>query len=233
MDTAARTARPARDPSRHAAPQIFDYLRERIITLEMPPGTLISRAELQDLFGFSSTPVRDALLKLQEEQLVEIFPQHATVVSPIDLELAQQAHFLRRSIELEAVRTVALRDDRAEIAARMAGVVAQQAERLARGDLPGFDAGDREFHRVLFDATGIHSLWLMSRRYAGHIDRIRRLHLPMPGKAERVLSEHRAVAGAVRAGDAAGAQEALRTHLSNSLAYAPDLVALWPAYFRS
>lgn len=233
MDTPTRSARPPRDPSRHAAPQVFDYLRERIITLDLPPGTLISRAELQELFGFSSTPVRDALLKLQEEQLVEIFPQHATVVSPIDLELARQAHFLRRSIELEAVRTIALGEARAETAGRLDGVIDLQAERLARGDLPGFDAGDRDFHRVLFDATGSHSLWLMVRRYSGHIDRIRRLHLPMPGKAERVLGEHRAVAAAVRVGDAAGAQEALRTHLSNSLAYAPDLVALWPAYFRS
>lgn len=233
MDTTARSARLSRDPSRHAAPQVFDYLRERIIALEMPPGTLISRAELQELFGFSSTPVRDALLKLQEEQLVEIFPQHATVVSPIDLELAQQAHFLRRSIELEAVRAVAMGEDRAGVAARMEAVIDTQAERLARGDLPGFDAGDRDFHRVLFDATGIHSLWLMSRRYSGHIDRIRRLHLPMPGKAERVLREHRAIAAGVAAGDGAEAQAALRAHLSNSLANAPDLVARWPAYFRS
>lgn len=233
MDTAARTARPPRDPSRHAAPQVFDYLRERIITLEMPPGTLISRAELQDLFGFSSTPVRDALLKLQEEQLVEIFPQHATVVSPIDLQLAQQAHVLRRSIELEAVRTVAMGEARADIAARLDAVIDSQSDRLARGDLAGFDAGDRDFHRVLFDATDIHSLWLMVRRYSGHIDRIRRLHLPMPGKAERVLREHRAIAAAIRDGDAAGAQAALRTHLSNSLANAPDLVARWPAYFRT
>ncbi|MEP9354691.1 GntR family transcriptional regulator [Xanthobacter sp. KR7-65] len=232
MDTTTPSARPSRDPSRHAAPQVFDYLRERIIALELPPGTLISRAELQDLFGFSSTPVRDALLKLQEEQLVDIFPQHATVVSPIDLALARQAHFLRRSIELEAVRTIALDDGHAAVAGRLETVIEVQATLLARGDLPGFETTDREFHRTLFDATGIQSLWVMSRRYSGHIDRIRRLHLPMPGKAERVIREHRAIAAAIASGDAAAAQEALRSHLSNSLAHTPELRERWPAYFR-
>ena len=85
------TSAPSRDPSRHAAPQVFDYLRDQIIKLTLPPGAVISRQELQNLFGFSSTPVRDALMRLQEESLVEIFPQHATVVSPIDLKLARQA----------------------------------------------------------------------------------------------------------------------------------------------
>lgn len=232
MDNTTPSARPSRDPSRHAAPQVFDYLRERIIALDLPPGAPISRAELQELFGFSSTPVRDALLKLQEEHLVEIFPQHATVVSPIDLTLARQAHFLRRSIELEAVRTIALDEGRESVVERLETVIEIQSTLLARGDLPGFETADREFHRTLFDATGIQSLWHMSRRYSGHIDRIRRLHLPMPGKAERVIREHRAIAATIASGDPAAAQEALRSHLSNSLANTPDLRQRWPAYFR-
>src|SRR5688572_12245681 len=106
MNLALKSSALERDRSRHAAPQVFDYLREKIITLELPPGSLISRQELQTLFGFSSTPIRDALLQLQDESLVEIFPQHATVVSPISIKLARQAQFLRRSIELEALKTI-------------------------------------------------------------------------------------------------------------------------------
>lgn len=232
MDTPTRSTRPARDPSRHAAPQVFDYLRDRIIALDLPPGAPISRAELQELFGFSSTPVRDALLRLQEEQLVEIFPQHATVVSPIDLTLARQAHFLRRSIEQEAVRTITLGDDRAAVAGRLVATVETQEALLARGDLAAFEDADRAFHRIFFDTVGVETLWLMVRRYSGHIDRIRRLHLPLPGKAERVIREHRAIAAGIASGDVARAQGALRTHLSNSLAYTPDLRERWPAYFR-
>jgi DNA-binding GntR family transcriptional regulator len=101
--------KPARlDRHRQAAPQVFDELRGRIISLRLAPGTIISRADLMSQFGVSITPIRDALLRLCEEGLVDIFPQHATVVSPIDLSLAYQAQFLRRSIELEVVRTLSL-----------------------------------------------------------------------------------------------------------------------------
>ena len=232
MDTITPLRPPPRDPSRHAAPQVFDYLRERIIALELPPGTLISRTELQELFGFSSTPVRDALLKLQEESLVEIFPQHATVVSPIDLKLARQAHFLRRSIEQEAVRTLSLSEDRAAVVRQLETVIDLQVSLLARGDLPGFETADRDFHRVFFDTAGVPGLWTMVRRYSGHIDRIRRLHLPMPGKAEQVIADHRAITAGIAAGDLAATQNALREHLSKSLAFTPDLRSRWPAYFR-
>src|SRR5258706_13873276 len=93
---------PRLDRSRHAAPQVLDYLRERIIALELPPGIVLSRADLAAQFGLSQTPVRDALIRLEEEGLVEVFAQHKTVVSRIDVRSAQQAHFLRRPLEREA-----------------------------------------------------------------------------------------------------------------------------------
>ena len=103
------------DRSRHAAPQVFEKLREAIVALDLVPGTVLARAELAEQFGISQTPIRDALLKLGEEGLVDIFPQHATVVSRIDISAAKQAHYLRRSIELEVVRTLAQQPDPATL----------------------------------------------------------------------------------------------------------------------
>src|SRR3954470_23891476 len=98
MDAVSAIALPRLDRSRLAAAQVFELLRERIISLELSPGTVLSRAALAEEFRLSSTPIRDALMKLEEEKLVEVFPQHATIVSPIDLTLARQAQFLRRSV---------------------------------------------------------------------------------------------------------------------------------------
>jgi len=64
-------------------------------------------------FSGRSTPIRDALMRLEEEGLVDVFPQYATVVSRVDVRLAQQAHFLRQAMELEIVRMLALRHDEA------------------------------------------------------------------------------------------------------------------------
>src|ERR1700736_7004311 len=99
------------DRDRQAAPQVFERLRGMIISLELPPGSPLSRAALAGQFGVSSTPVRDALMRLEEEGLVDVFPQHATVVSQIDVGRAQQAHFLRQALELEIVRLLAASSD--------------------------------------------------------------------------------------------------------------------------
>src|SRR6476620_9060668 len=96
------------DRDRQAAPQVFERLRGMIISLELPPGSPLSRAALAEQFGVSSTPIRDALMRLEEEGLVEVFPQYATVVGRIDIALAQQAHFLRQALELEIVKALAL-----------------------------------------------------------------------------------------------------------------------------
>ena len=108
---AARRAAPRSaerlDRDRQAAPQVFERLRGMIISLALPPGSPLSRAELAAQFGVSSTPIRDALMRLEEEGLVDVFPQYATVVSRVDVRLAQQAHFLRQAVELEIVRGLA------------------------------------------------------------------------------------------------------------------------------
>ena len=79
MDARVKRTPGRLDRSRQAAPQIFETLRDRIMSLELKPNTLLSRSALQSEFGISQTPVRDALMKLEQEGLVEIYPQHATV----------------------------------------------------------------------------------------------------------------------------------------------------------
>src|SRR5205085_784797 len=117
------------DRDRQAAPQVFERLRSMIISLELPPGSPLSRAALASQFGVSSTPIRDALMRLEEEGLVEVFPQYATVVSRVDVRLAQQAHFLRQAIELELVRTLAIAQGQA-LAAELAATIARQQQHL-------------------------------------------------------------------------------------------------------
>src|SRR3954454_8063606 len=139
--TASRRAAPRSterlDRDRQAAPQVFDRLRSMIISLELPPGSALSRAALAGQFGVSSTPIRDALMRLDEEGLVEVFPQYATVVSRIDVRRAQQAHFLRQAVELEIVRGLAIRHDDAFVA-ELNATIARQLQFAKAGDFEGF-----------------------------------------------------------------------------------------------
>src|ERR1700738_5442227 len=97
------------DRDRQAAPQVSERLRKLITSLTRPPASPLSRNALAGQFGVSSTPIRDALMRLEEEGLVEVFPQYATVVSRVDVGFAQQAHFLRQALELEIVKALALK----------------------------------------------------------------------------------------------------------------------------
>lgn len=209
------------DRSRQAAPQIADALRERILALDLPPGTVLARAELAGRFGVSQTPVRDALTQLGAEGLVDIFPQHATIVSRIDVPAALRAHFLRRALELEIVRELAGRKaaDLAVVLPLLQARIAEQKRALAATDYGAFTRADHAFHRELYEAAGLAELWPLIRQNSGHVDRLRRLNLPARGKAQSVLRDHQAIADAIAARKPAAAQEALRTHLAGTLTF--------------
>jgi GntR family transcriptional regulator, rspAB operon transcriptional repressor len=217
--------------SRPVAPQVFDTLRDQIISLQLIPGTVLSRGDLQARFRLSSTPIRDALVKLQEEGLVEIYPQHATMVSLIDIPMAQQAQFLRRAIEQEAVRLLASSSKRL-VVERLRSLIVEQKALAADNDLEGFSAADRAFHKALYDAACAPDLWALVRRHSGHIDRIRRLTLPAKGKYSEIIRDHTAITKAIARGDPALAQQALRDHLSRSIAHWEGMRGIFPGYFR-
>ena len=219
------------DRTRQAAPQVFEWLRASILSLQLAPGTALSRTELAERFELSQTPVRDALLQLAQEGLVDIFPQHATLVSRIDIASATQAHFLRCAIELEVVRTLALApaDDTAVLRAKLTAQIDLQAA-LAMADTEEFISSDQAFHRLMYEAAGAPDLYELVRRRSGHLDRLRRLDLPSPGKAERVVRDHRAIVAALAARDPDAAQAAMRTHLSGTLGRIADIRVRHPDY---
>ena len=220
------------DRSRHAAPQVFERLRDMILSLELAPGTVLSRAELAAQFGLSQTPIRDALIKLGEEGLVDIFPQHATVVSRIDAAAARQAQFLRRSIEAEVVRTLAGRAD-AALVAQLRAQIGVQAALMGGSAYLEFIAADRAFHRLMYVAAGVPDLFDLVRQRSGHLDRLRMLNLPSVGKQRAIVRDHRRIVDAIAGGDAEAAQASLRDHLSGTLGQIDAIRLANPNYFTA
>ncbi|WP_137136322.1 GntR family transcriptional regulator [Rhizobium sp. FKY42] len=224
-----RTREPVLDRSRQVAVQVLDILRERILSLELEPGQPVSRHTLQNEFAVSQTPVRDALLRLREEGLIDIFPQYATRVSRVDIGHARQAQFLRLSIEAEALRRLTVENPTA-IADQLDELIALQERFAERETYDRFEELDRAFHRVLYLQTGIDRLWDLVRTQSVHLDRLRRLNLPMPGKLQSLIGDHKAIAQAVRRSDVEGAVGALRKHLSGTLSILDEIRARYPDY---
>jgi DNA-binding GntR family transcriptional regulator len=217
----------AKSPS--AASQIYDFLRAKIVSLELEPGTILPRPELARFFNASVTPVRDALLRLEEESLVDIFPQHATQVREIDIDSARNAHFLRLALELEVARKLAGQDD-PDLPDRLRSLVERQRACWERKDIEAFVATDQEFHQTLFSAARMGRLWHAVRARSGNMDRLRRLHVPLNGKADAVLQEHADLVAAIEQRDPELAEERVRRHLGGTLAHLLDLREKYPRY---
>lgn len=217
------------DPTRHAAPQVVEALRAAIISLELAPGLALDRAELAQGFGVSQTPVRDALIRLSEEGLVLIRAQHITQVSRIDVPAAREAHVLRRAIEIEIARQLAGAPD-ATVVTELRRQLSRQAALAETKDFLGFIAADKEFHRVMYEAAGLPRLWSVVTRMSGHVDRLRLLHIPSMGKTEQILGGHQAILEAIAAADAEAAQQAVREHLSGTLASVDEIQQRYPEY---
>ncbi|MHA6344260.1 GntR family transcriptional regulator [Roseivivax sp. CAU 1761] len=228
----AGPGRPARPAFRKASvsQQIHDALRARILALELAPGQNLSRNEIAEFYGVSQTPVRDAMMKLEEEGLLAIFPQSKTQVSRIDVDQARETQFLRLALEVEIARRLAEAGAAAALQPART-VLAQQRAALEVGDLDGFARGDRDFHRALFAAAGVERLWTLILERSGHIDRLRQLNLPDPGKAGEIVDYHTRILDHLAEGDGAAAERAVRGHLTGTLAQVDRIIARHPEFF--
>jgi len=88
-----------------ARDQTLETLRRGIISLELAPGSPVSENELAARLGVSRTPVRESLILLQEDGLVQVFPQLGTFVSRVDAGKVAQAQFIKRPLSVPRSRT--------------------------------------------------------------------------------------------------------------------------------
>lgn len=215
------------------ADQVYADLRKRIVSLELPPSSSLSRQELSAYYGVSQTPLRDAIQRLEAEGLLDIFPQSKTLVTLIDDGLVRECQFLRTALETEIVALLAADPDKSKIdpaqesLARMEWVFARERE------LEEFDRLDKQFHRGLFVAAGKQGLHDLVESRSGPLDRLRRLHLKAQGerKPERIIADHAKIIDMIRESRVEEAKDAMRAHLSGTLARLETLRELFPDHF--
>jgi DNA-binding GntR family transcriptional regulator len=217
--------------AKSASARVYETLRRRIIALELAPDTTLDRTELAEVFKVSQSPIREAILRLEQDGLVISFPQSRTIVSRIDVRRIHEEQFLRLSVESEVVRQLAQRKDSAALT-KAKGLVRMQKALV--GDVEQielFRELDDAFHESLFaavDQSGLHR-HIVAR--SGHLTRVRLLELPKKGKMRAVLDAHQSILDAVDAGDPPTAAAAMRLHLSGTIQRLEDLKNETPELF--
>jgi DNA-binding GntR family transcriptional regulator len=206
---------------------VYERLRTAIIRLDLEPGRRLSENELAERFEISRTPIREALIRLSEDRLVEIVPQLGTFVAAISEATVAEALFVRESIELAAVRLAAERATDEDVGALRSLVKEQQKARRAK-DLDRFHEFDDEFHRQICELSGHPIAWALVVRANSHLERLRRLSVPRPRDLSGVIAEHERLIDAIARRDPDAAESTLSEHFDAVLAQVDALRATHP-----
>jgi DNA-binding GntR family transcriptional regulator len=209
---------------------IYREVRDDIVSMRRKPGEPIVERQIALARGVSRTPVREALLRLADEDLVEIFPQSGTFVARIPMGALPEAILMRTALEQTTARLAAERADPGHVA-RLRELLARQRRVEARGDRDRFHAADEAFHAAIAQAAGHPGIWRFIEQVKIQVDRYRRLTLPVPGRMRRVLAEHAAIVEAIEKHDGPGAAAAMAAHLERLRASIGDVRDLNPDYF--
>lgn len=220
---------PAR-PLQTAASRIHHLLRDDIVQMRRRPGDVISEKDIAAAAGVSRTPVREALLRLADEGLVEIAPKSGTYVARIPVNALPEAIIARLAIEQVAARAAAERAAGSAVAGLRA-TLERQKECAAAGDQDGFHDADEVLHRDIAVAARLPGLWPMVQQIKTQLDRYRHLTLPQPGRIGRVLVEHAAIIEAIAAHDPDAAAAAVAAHLSGLSASLAEIRQINPEHF--
>ena len=179
----------------------------------------------------SRTPVREAFLQLAQEELLGIFPQIGTIVSEIDLDLVEEARFVREKIERAIVREACESFDDKQLF-KMETNLTMQELCLDKGTYQRLFELDEEFHMILFEACRKLRTWKMVRQMNSHFDRLRVLRLAYNPDWNVVISQHREIFEAISKRDPDQAELVMTHHLKLVNFEKDDIKERYPEYFK-
>jgi DNA-binding GntR family transcriptional regulator len=213
------------------AARVYAALHADIIAMRLPPGATLVEKDLCRTFGVSRTPVREALLRLAEENLVDIYAQIGTFVSRIAAPAVRDAMAMRQALESVTAKHAALNADPIAVRA-LRRLIATQRECAAAKALAEFHAADEALHQAIAEIAGHPNFWRVIKREKAQIDRFRLLTLPIPDRPARVVAEHNAIVEAIAERNPPAAEAAMRSHLDSVLPVFDEIRSAHPDFFE-
>ncbi|WP_196000901.1 GntR family transcriptional regulator [Clostridium sp. 1001271B_151109_B4] len=154
---------------------VYRVLKDNIMCLELKPGELLSESDLAKKLNVSRTPIREVLIKLKAEKLIEVKPQAGTYVSLIDWNLIEEAIFIRYNLEKEALREACENFSEDTLMEMEKCLFAQKLIAQKGDNLLEFHNLDKEFHKLLFVGINKTNVWESICNISTHYNRMRLL----------------------------------------------------------
>lgn len=197
---------------------LYQAIRDAVICGELPPGSRVTEMQLAQQFGMSRTPLREAITRLEAEQLLSRMPNGALTITPLDMTQMSDIFDIHERIEGLVIAALARRKDE-EVVHHLDALVRQETVLTEAVDFRVVYDLDRAFHDILWEHAGKSQAVAILVGFVGLIERYQRLApLPKNTKARRdaIASEHVVMRNAIAEGDSVWAELALKTHVRNS-----------------
>ncbi|MFI9808207.1 GntR family transcriptional regulator [Streptomyces sp. NPDC052301] len=196
-----------------AADRVYAHVKQGVLDRRYEGGTLLTEGELADAVGVSRTPVREALLRLEAEGLIRLYPKKGAMVLPVSAQEIADVVETRLLVEEHAARKAVPAPP--GLVERLSELLEQQKAQAAAGDLAAAAVTDRCFHAEIVRSGGNE---ILSRLYDQLRDRQLRMGVAVmhshPDRIAKTLTEHEEILEALRAGDAEAAVGVVHRHVS-------------------
>ncbi|MCR4579465.1 MAG: GntR family transcriptional regulator [Treponema sp.] len=204
-------------------------IRENIINLELKPGTMISEQDIADELGLSRTPVHEALQELAQTKIIEILPQRGSRISLIDMNLVEEAVFIRSTLEaaiIELACNIASEDDIQQLEEN----VNLQEFYLSKENVDKIMELDNAFHKYIYKMTNKMQCYSMVKLMNIHHDRVRELHLHTSNMTT-VVEEHKQILEHFKNHNSNGVKELIEMHLKHLYLDEKEIRKKYEEYF--
>jgi DNA-binding GntR family transcriptional regulator len=203
---------PVNKPLMSMVDSAYEQIRRRILDNDWLPGHRALEHEVAAELGMSRTPVREALMRLQNEGLVEVIPRHGMRVLPVSATDMQEIYQILTALECMAAELVAARRPSVKELAPLVDATKAMDAALKAEDLDAWAAADERFHQHLVDLAGNRHLQATVLNYWDRAHRARMFSLRLRPKPVNSTREHMQMVERLRAGDAEGAARVTRAH---------------------
>ena len=196
---------------------VYRVIRENITSLQLAPGTTVSTQELAAKLQVSRTPVREAFIRLQKEDLVEITPQKGTMVSRIDLTRAEKERFIRESLET-AILPLFLQNCTEPDLKELELLIEKQKACFTGLKPLEFIALDNQFHQRFFELAGQDLSWDVVASTNPHYNRLRVLTVQNAATFDGAVRQHEVMMDQIRRRDIDALRRELTDHVRKIIA---------------
>ncbi|WP_267201533.1 GntR family transcriptional regulator [Limosilactobacillus kribbianus] len=214
--------------------QAYRILTKKIIHADYQPGQKISEKKVENDINIGRTPVREALLQLRQEKLLNVIPQSGTYISKIDMKEVLDARFARASIEQRIMRNVTAINLTATQQAHFREILDEQQRLMQANNIFQFLTSDDQFHRYFYEITDHIRIWEWLKKINIQFDRFRFLRLKVEGLSwEGLIEDHEAILKAVITKDINEVERLTANHMHRTLTEESKLIKNFPDYFTN